>query len=402
MNETWTNRATLTMLLGCALAITPLLAPEARAQGPSPDVEALHFVGTHSGTLPQEALTYEELQFLIACRRPATLGEVLAQGVAFQASRIERLQAAGLLVQSGQRFEATFPIWLEGDSDAVDALDELAEPIVAALVPAFRRLLSRLEEAGHPEAMPALASWIVYERAWDYLVSSGMIDLRGLIERRQHSYPNRDWWGALWYHAEQAEPLQQLTTTRTNRDHTVLFAWAPGAAPEELDPENPYPWLARLLGAVRNDRLELRDPERFEDLVQAGIVGPDERLNAPLFEWDPDEEDSLAVAVTETVELVAVTTTGQLTDSWVPAGKLQQEDPAVRQTIAYHGLAPRILAGLTAAGIRSLVDVDSPRTRTIVRVTDDGDSVEVRPRNLSLFFWKDLPREMQRPSVPLR
>lgn len=388
----------------CAAALVATAVSAAGAQRAAPGPAELRFVGAVAGAPPQEALLADDVQLLVACRRPVTLGEVLAQGVAFRASRIERLQSAGLLSQAGQRFVATVPIWTADEVSELDsALEDLAAPVVTALLPEFRGLLARLEQLGYPEAMPALASWIVYERAWDYLVAAGMVDVPALVERQRQTHPNRGWWGVLWYEARpgDATPSQRLTV-RTDRDRTMLLAWRPDAVPTQLDPANPHAWMSRIITAIRNDRLELRDRDRLEDLARQGLMGEDGRLNAPLAEWRLDQEDGLAQAVQSTVELLAVTVAAQLGGGWAPE-RLASADPVVARTIAYHGLAPRILAGLTEQGVRARVDAEGPASALVSITTAEGDIVSAsRPRSLSVFLWKELPVEMQRPSLPLR
>lgn len=387
-----------------ALAILASLVPAAvaEAQRLTPSPEALRFVGAHSGMPPQESIEREALALLVACRRPVTLGQVLAQGVAFRSSRIAELQSAGLLRQTGQQFVATVPVWTADEVAELDAaLDALAEPVVTAMVPEFQALLRRLEQLGYPEAMPALAAWIVYERTWEYLVGTGMVDVRALVERQRQSHPNRGWWGVLWYQDGDVAVGQQLAT-RTDRDRTMLLAWSRDAAPSEMDPANPYGWMARVSTAIRNDRLEVRNRESLEDLMRQGLLGEEGGLRAPLVKWESEQEDSLAVAVQATVEVLAVTASAHLASEWAP-GVLPGADPVVVRTIAYQGLAPRLLAGLQDAGVRALVDMEGPATTRVAIMSEDGESgSEQRPRRLSMFFWKELPVEMQRAAFPLR
>jgi hypothetical protein len=90
----------------------------------------------------------------------------------------------------------------------------------------------------------------------------------------------------------------------------------------------------------------------------------------------------------------------QLAGSWAP-DDLATVEPVVAHTVAYTGLVPRILTALEERGVRALIPVDAPLViRRTVRDEDGDETLLQWPGRVSVFFWKELPRESRNFALP--
>ena len=117
-------------------------------------------------------------------------------------------------------------------------------------------------------------------------------------------------------------------------------------------------------------------------------------------EFDPTTDGRALASVEQTVELLVLTVAAQLAGSWAPAD-MTTVDPVATYTVAYTGLVPRLLSALQEQGVRALIPADAPLLVTrSVRDEDGEETVQRRPGRVSVFFWKELPRESTNFALP--
>ena len=402
--------AAVALLVGPVFAGAPALstvgvlaqaAAEGAVQGnttaprvpPRLQLDRLHFVGVADRIPPAESIGMPSLKILAVFRQPSTLNQLLSLGVSFQSSELRRLMDLGLLEQRGVAFQTTaLPVLIgeEVESFRQELRDSL--PVLAAdVIPAFNSLHRALGEVGVTEAFPVIATWIVRERAWQHLLASPTIDLRGVVDGQRRARPDRGWWGILWYIDAAVETPHELLSVR-GRDRSVQVCWASGYGPPELLEPGGRALLGRLLDDLDGDDRSIRNPERFADLAPTGLIGEDGRLDRPILAWTPERSGTLAAAADAAARAVA-----NAFAEHAPLKRLSEqlrtESLAAAATIAYFELAPDLLRAMDAVGLNVLL-APSP----IEPLVDDG--VEANTAGLaggaarqaiSVVVWAGLP-----------
>jgi hypothetical protein len=335
--------------------------------------EGFRFVGASTDGLPQESLSTGDTMLLAVMRRSASLDDVLDQGVPFQTDQIQRLQGWGVLEQIGIEFQALVPMLLEEDADSLRSqLSVLTPQIVEALTPELERLYRVLEEIGQEGIFAATLTWVLQERGWHYLTADPTTDLPGLVEQQRREYPDRGWWGILWYTGSSRQAVGRPRSVRSQQRMLLLD----GVSEPSMSnaPDGGITGLATdLLAQLDDDAEEVRREEDFPNLIAAELLDDRGRLLFPVLVWDPDNPESPAAAVEATAEALAREILARL-----PVAELQPflgtMKPVTVATISYVDLAPELYTTIMASE----------------RFLPDGPATDA-PRP-SAILWLDLPQ----------
>ncbi len=364
-------------------------------------LDRFRFVGMPQGVSPVEALDTGTAALLLGFRRPASLDQVLAQGVPFRSSQMQRLMDRGLLEQRGMQFHTTFPMLLDDEAEAFRRrLWEVLPSLSVAVAPAFQGLYSALAEAGNTEAFPAIATWVLRERSWHYLIAERTVDVGGFVEAQRQLHPNAGWWGVLWYTDPEIEPANQfLSFTSGNR--TLQLCWASGQAPERFMEPAGRSQILQFLAALDPDSRRVRDAERFAELRSMGVIGPEGTLSSAPLEWQPARAGGPAAAAEAAAQTVATAVAEYLPMAQL-AELLGTESQVVAATVAYAELVPGLLLSLGGLGLDLLVDARSGAgtDETGSGAEAQAPTLDRREPVLSATIWLGLPRG--EPAFPLQ
>lgn len=322
----------------------------------APRPAELSFAGRLRGPGPRERISDNDLALLVAARRPTTLEQILAAGIPFRASQIDRLKDWGLLRQQGETFEATFPIILEAEVESLASLlDGIVPALANATVGSFRRLAQITAPGPESEvnaaALPAVATWILHGPVWARLASDPRTGLDALTADQMSRFPNRGWWGVVWYMRPRPTAPHELTVGRSD-EWTVMLCWPRSDRPVDDAPVLSPTRAAQLAGSLRRDGREVRSPEDFPELRQLGLIGEDATLRVPVLEWDrrlpgePEQDGEVTVAmfVDAVVETIVDTILREL-----PVEGVQELSGARERAAAYAITYPLLVERLLDA-----------------------------------------------------
>ncbi|NKB87411.1 MAG: hypothetical protein GKS06_04230 [Acidobacteria bacterium] len=366
----------------------------------------LRFIGVENeGTEVAALLTLDDAALLAATREPQTLNYLISGGLPVRSSRLQQLIDWGLLRQSGVAFQSHIPIVTDGAAERLAQLVGASAPSVAADIDASLQMLSdRLWRHPGVPSLPAVTAWMLRDRVWEHLSGAHGLDFAARLVEQRLAYPDRGFWGALWYTETPAPPAYDLQEWRRD-EYTVHLAWNYGAGdPFFGAPDGEIP-MPQLLAKLDDRGRRLDDREDFPGALAAGLVDESGNMRILAADYRLDDEESLAYAIEETA--VAVT---EAFLRHVPIGDLAAllgSSREIAAIIAYTELAPRLVAELHARG--QLVRADDPAAewRVTMETSDVGGPPQRatvmggdgQPSNPSPPFaamiWRDLPPRPQ-------
>ena len=361
------------------------------------DLGLLRFVGAVDGAAPAGLLDVPDARLLLALRHESTLDDVLAQRVSFRSSQLRRLTDWGLIEQRGRGFRASLPVLLDDDTQQFRGLLNDSFPaIVARSMPALRRLEEALQEAGGASAFPAVATWLVWERVWQQYLSGvhaqtgWEADLEAIIRDQHTRWPDRGWWGILWYIDPPAAPLHEFVAERT-RGRLVQLVRARGEEPQPGADARLRASLEQLLESVNDDGSRVREPLRFPALIEAGLIGAGGEWAAPVLDWTPEQAGSAAAAVDEAAAALAAAIAEALPMETL-SNRLGLENSAATVTIAYAELAPQLLRAMDAVGLGVLAGSSERGVSGIAdSIADPSRSGGTTRAIFSWVIWRGSP-----------
>jgi len=311
--------------------------------------EGFRFVGASTDGLPQESLSTDDTMLLAAVRHSASLDDVLDQGVPFQTGQIQRLEEWGILEQDGIEFRAIIPMLLEEDMESLrSSLSSIAPQIVEALSPELESLYAMLEEIGQERIFPAMLTWILQDRGWHLLSADPTAGLLGLVDQQRREFPERGWWGILWYSGLSRQTAGHPRSVRSQQ-RTLLLDWGSEPSVSDVSDSRIDGLATDLLAQLDDDAEEVRREEDFPELIDAALIDRRGRLLFPVLAWDPDNPGSPAAAVEVTAEALVREILARLpVDELLPL--LGTTDPATIATVSYAELAPELYTAVMATG----------------------------------------------------
>lgn len=375
------------------------------------DMEHFEFVGVTESGSPAERIGPLGREILVVCARPCSLDDIVSAGIPFRMSEFRRLADWGYMEQVGTELHSSIPI-LRRDKlrEYEQSLAELLPAFVDAVEPAFRDLAWTLQDTGYADALPAVASWVLTRRAWDVFQREGIIDLDGTVRGQREAFPDRGWYGFLWYR-EDPPTLPVGVDSFDYEEYSLLACWPNGRRPGFLAGEDaPRRWR-RFLDKLEDRGREVDDPDDFEDLAPSGLFDAAGNVSLPAVEWTPDLEGTPGWSTERTAMAVARALENQLNPLRMGT-EIRPLEKDFAFTVVYMDLIPAILRELQERGI-PVLDIEPEATTFIPTVTEDeAESDEERRRSpwvipvnreemspgavllhgFSAMIWRDLPR----------
>ena len=229
------------------------------------------------------------------------------------------------------------------------------------------------------------------------------LDVTNRFAAQFETYPERGFWGALWYVDDPAEPPYEVYEWRRSQ-YTVQIVWNHGDGdPLFGQPDSPVSMPA-LLPKLDDGGRKLDDREDFPGALAAGLVDPEGNMRITAERYRLNDDEGLAMAIEEAAVAITEAFLRHVPlASLAPVLKVSRE---IAGLIAYTEFTGRLVAAFDDAGLavraaepdaewRALMAMEQARQPPPVTVIGDQVALDLPP--FAAMIWRDLP-----PRPPLR